>query len=115
MSVNQHKPGQNRLFSSGPVMPRHESALGRAKVLDCQGGGFEAPLRRISMKAIISRDEALQILKNDLRKAAQEKRAAELAAATAEERQKIMQEIDREIKKELKRRMTWIEPDSLIH
>ncbi len=67
------------------------------------------------MKTIISRGEALQILKNDLRKAALEKRAAELRSATAESRQAIIEEIDREIEKGLRRRLKWIEPDSLIH
>ena len=65
--------------------------------------------------AIISRSESLQILKNDLRKAALEKRAAELAKATAEDRQKLLGQIDRDIETELRRRRRWIEPDSLLH
>jgi hypothetical protein len=64
---------------------------------------------------IISRAESLQILKNDLRKAALEKCAAELARATAEERQKMMAQIDRDIEKELRRRMRRVEPHSLIY
>jgi hypothetical protein len=64
---------------------------------------------------IISRAESLQILKNDLRKAALEKHAAELAEATAEDRQKMMAHIDREIEKELRRRMRRVQPDSLIY
>ncbi len=68
------------------------------------------------MKAIISRGEALDILKNDLRKAALEKRAAELANATLEQQHRIIADIDREIEKELRRRrMRWIEPDCLLH
>jgi hypothetical protein len=52
---------------------------------------------------IISRAESLKILKNDLRKAALEKCAAELAKATAEERQKILAQIEQGIEKELRR------------
>ena len=65
--------------------------------------------------AIISRAESLQILKNDLRKAAMEKNATELAKATAEDRQKMLAQIDRDIEKELRQRMRRIEPDSLMH
>jgi hypothetical protein len=65
--------------------------------------------------AIISRAESLQILKNDLRKAALEKHAAELAKATAEDRQKRLAQIDRDIEKELRRHMRRIEPDSFMH
>ena len=64
---------------------------------------------------IISRGESLQILKNDLRKAALEKHAVELAKATAEDRQKMMAQIDSDIEKELRRRMRWVEPGNLIH
>jgi len=64
---------------------------------------------------IISRAESLQILKNDLRKAALEKQAAELAKATAEDRQKMLAQIDRDIEKELRQRMRRIEPGNLIH
>ena len=53
---------------------------------------------------IISRAEALQILRKDLRKAALEKRAAELRAADAETRQSILAQIDREIENELQKR-----------
>ena len=65
--------------------------------------------------AIISRAESLQILKNDLRKAALEKHAAELAKAKAEDRPKMLAQIDRDIDKELRRRKGWVEPDSLIY
>jgi hypothetical protein len=65
--------------------------------------------------AIISRAESLQILANDLRKAALEKHAAELANATAEDRQQMLVQIDRDIEKELRRHMRRIEPDSLMH
>jgi hypothetical protein len=57
----------------------------------------------------------LQFLKNDLRKAALEKHAAELAKATAEDRQKMMAQIDGDIEKELRRRMRRVEPGNLIH
>jgi hypothetical protein len=63
----------------------------------------------------ISRAESLQILKNDLRKAALEKHAAELARATAEDRQEMTAQIDRDIEKELRQRMRRIEPGNLIH
>jgi hypothetical protein len=66
-------------------------------------------------RGIISRGQALQILKNDLRKTALEQHAVELAKATAEDRQKMMAPIERDIEVELRRRMTWVEPDSLIH
>jgi len=65
--------------------------------------------------SIISRGESLQILKNDLRKAALEEHAAELAEATAEERQTIMAQIDGDFDKELRLRMRRIEPGNLIH
>ena len=61
---------------------------------------------------IISRSDALGILKNDLRKAALSKHAAELANATQDERQKILKRIDRSIQKELWRR---VELHTLIH
>jgi hypothetical protein len=64
---------------------------------------------------IISQAESLQILKNDLRKAALEKHAAELAKARVEDRQKMLAQIDRDIEKELRRRMRGVEPDSLIY
>jgi hypothetical protein len=64
---------------------------------------------------IILRTESLQILKNDLHKAALEEHAAELAMATAEERQKMMAQIDRGIEKDLRCRTRWVEPDSLIN
>ena len=57
----------------------------------------------------------MQILKNDLRKAALEKHAAELEKATAEDRQKMLAQIDRDIEKELWRRTRRVEPDSLIY
>lgn len=66
-------------------------------------------------RSIISRAESLQILRNDLRRAALAKHAAELAEATLEDRQRIIQEIERQIEQELPRSKTWWEPDSLIH
>ena len=64
---------------------------------------------------IISKGEALQILKNDLRKAALEKCAVELAKGTAEDQQKMLAQIDRDIEKELRRRMRRVEPDNLLY
>jgi hypothetical protein len=64
---------------------------------------------------IISRAESLQIFKNDLRKAALEKHATELAKATAEDRKKMLAQIERDIEKELRCRMRHVELDSLIY
>jgi hypothetical protein len=54
--------------------------------------------------AIISRGESLQILVNDLRKAALEKRSAQLKEANPEGRAAILAEIDREVRREIRRR-----------
>ncbi|MHB8523824.1 MAG: hypothetical protein ACYDH9_24135 [Limisphaerales bacterium] len=64
---------------------------------------------------IISRGESLQILKNDLRKIALEKHAAELKSATGEQRQEIMKRIDRDIQNEVRLRAMKFEPNTLIH
>jgi hypothetical protein len=66
-------------------------------------------------RSIISRGEALQILKNDLRKAALEKHAGELDQATPERRAEILSQIDRDIQKELRKRAIRIHPDILLH
>jgi hypothetical protein len=65
--------------------------------------------------AIISRGEALQILKNDLRRAALERHAAELANASAVERLKITERIDHEVQRELRPHWRQAEPEWLIH
>ena len=57
-------------------------------------------------RSIISREESLQILKNDLRKVALEKRAVELKDASQEMRQSILAEIERDIGKEVERAAT---------
>ena len=54
--------------------------------------------------AVISRAESLQILMNDLRKAALQKRSAQLNLASPKEREAILAEIDREVRKEMRRR-----------
>jgi len=54
-------------------------------------------------KAIISRGESLQILMNDLRKAALERRSEELDQASPERREAILTEIDREVCTEISR------------
>lgn len=54
--------------------------------------------------AIISRGQSLQILRNDLRKAALERRADELKDATPEKRQAILTEVDRDVQDEVRRR-----------
>jgi hypothetical protein len=63
---------------------------------------------------IISRAESLRIVKNDLRKAALEKHAAELANATAEDREKLLAQINQEIEEELRRCLRRLEPHSQI-
>ncbi len=65
--------------------------------------------------SIISDSEALRILKNDLRRLALEKRAAELNNATPERRSEIMAQIDRDIKKELRKRSIKPDPGTLLH
>ena len=65
--------------------------------------------------AIISRAESLQILKNDLRKAALEQHAAELAKATAGDRQELVAQIDREIEKELRCRLRRVGQGTLLY
>jgi len=65
--------------------------------------------------SIISVSEALQILKNDLRRLALEKRANELNNATPERRSEIMVQIDRDIRKELRKRSIRIDPGRLLH
>ena len=65
--------------------------------------------------AIISRAESLQILKNNLRRAALEKRAAELANSTAEVRQKVLAQIDRDTEKDWRARLRRFEPGTLLH
>ena len=66
------------------------------------------------MKPIISKAEARQILENDLRRAALQKHADELAGATAEAREKILAGIEQEIKKRLRRHMWPIGLDSAV-
>ena len=53
---------------------------------------------------IISRGEALKILRNDLRKAALEKHARELNNATPEHRERLLAQIEAELDQEIKRR-----------
>jgi multidrug efflux pump subunit AcrA (membrane-fusion protein) len=65
--------------------------------------------------SIISRGEALAILRNDLRKRALKEHAAELNNATAEERGEILAQIDRTIEREIRLRAARIEPDTLLH
>jgi hypothetical protein len=65
--------------------------------------------------AIISRGQSLQILENDLRRAALEKHGADLKGASAEKRQEMLAQIDRDIRKELRQRRRRFEPDILLH
>ncbi len=66
-------------------------------------------------RSIISDGEALRILKNDLRKSALEKHAAQLNEATPERKTEVLKQIDLEIEKELRRRAIGIRPDILLH
>jgi len=65
--------------------------------------------------AIISRAESLQILKNDLRRRALEKHAAELKNVSAEKRDKLLAQIDRDIQKEVRRRARRPDMDILLY
>jgi len=65
--------------------------------------------------AIISRGQSLQILRNELLKAALEKHADELASATAKERQEIISRIERDVQKEIRHRIRHVEPHGLLH
>jgi hypothetical protein len=65
--------------------------------------------------AIISDAEALQILKNDLRKLALEKHAAELNNAAPKRRAEMMTQIERDIQKEMRQRARKIDPGTLLH
>ena len=69
---------------------------------------------------IISNSEARQILKNDLKRRAVERHAAQLQSADREEGQRIMAKIDRDVEKELRSRCrghlgSLSEGSNLIH
>ena len=63
---------------------------------------------------IISRGESLQILKNDLRRLALDKHAAELENATPERKAEIMLQIDREVQNEVRKRAVRIDLGTLL-
>ena len=65
--------------------------------------------------AIISRAESLQILKNDLRRLALEKKAAELREASTERRGEILAQIEKDLQKEVRRRARMPDIDSLLY
>ena len=65
--------------------------------------------------AIISRAESLQLLKNDLRKLALEKYAAELKEASTERRSEILAQIERDLQKELRRRAIMPSVHTLLY
>jgi diaminopimelate decarboxylase len=65
--------------------------------------------------SIISDAEALQILKNDLRRIALEKHVAELNNATPERTSEIMARIEEDIEKEIRQRARKIYPGTLLH
>ena len=58
----------------------------------------------MKFRPIISRAESRRILRNDLRKAALESRAAELQGAGGEARERILEQIEIKIDEELRRR-----------
>jgi hypothetical protein len=65
--------------------------------------------------AIISRAESLQILKNDLRKLALEKQAAELREASTERRGEILAQIEEDVQKEVRRRASMPDIETLLY
>ena len=65
--------------------------------------------------SIISDSQALQILKNDLRRQALEKHAAELKDASPERSSEIMAQIERDIEKKLRNRSMRFDPGTLLH
>jgi len=65
--------------------------------------------------AIISRQESLEILKNDLRHAALERHSTELKQANTAKRAEILAQIEREVRKEVHRRAWRLESDNLLH
>ena len=65
--------------------------------------------------AIISRGQSLQILMNDLRKVALERRAVELKDATPEGRERILAEIDGDIRREVQKRAQDIGGQNVIY
>ena len=66
-------------------------------------------------QSVISRGEALQILKNDLRKRAIAEHAGELNKSPAEDRAGIMSRIERDIAKQMRKHAARVEPDALLH
>jgi hypothetical protein len=64
---------------------------------------------------IISRAESLQILKNDLRRLALEKNAAELREATTERRGEILAQIEKDVEKEVRGRARNSDIDTLLY
>jgi hypothetical protein len=77
---------------------------------------FNAPvIKGMTHESIISREQSVQILKNDLRKAALEQHADELKNATPERRQEIIVRIDRSVQEELRRRSMRVDPAALLY
>lgn len=66
-------------------------------------------------ESIISADQALQILRNDLRRVAMENRAADLGGASPERRMEIMGQIELEVEKQLRLRTRPIDRSFLLH
>ncbi len=66
-------------------------------------------------RSIISDREALQILKNDLRKLALRKHVAELNEASQARRSEILGQVERDIRKELRKRAMRIRLDVVLH
>ncbi len=69
----------------------------------------------MTRQSIISDEQALQILANDMRRRALAAHADELRSATPERRAEILAQIDREIQKELQKRSVRTDPGALLH
>jgi hypothetical protein len=69
----------------------------------------------MNARTIISRGQALRILRKDLQKAALEKRAAELRTVGEQEREGILAQIDREIAAELRKRAKQFGHSNVIY
>ena len=68
----------------------------------------------IMSRGIISDSEALQILKNDVRRLAMERHAAGLKDDSPERRVGILAQIERDIRQELRKRSVRIDPGTLL-
>ena len=99
----------------GGALFAHRTRLARRAAPRVTGGA-----RQDWSMRIISNSQARQILKNDLKRRAVERQAAQLQSADPEERQALMAKIDHDVEKEMRSRR-WghlgspSEGSSLIH